>query len=216
MTVSLVGGGEIGPDDLILARERSELLVAADGGASAALRHGFMPDVVVGDMDSLAAKDRARIDPARLMQIDEQDSTDFAKALGQIEAPLVLGVGFLGARLDHQLAVLNTLVARPVPPCVLIGAHEVVFHAPPQIALTLQKGDIVSLFPFAPVTGRSTGLAWPIDGLNFAPNGFVGTSNRAEGPISLAFDMPGMIVCVPRAALDTVIQSLTIAARWGA
>ncbi|MEY8838956.1 thiamine diphosphokinase, partial [Cribrihabitans sp. XS_ASV171] len=159
--ITLIGGGELGPEDLSLALAHADTLVAADSGAEAALAAGHVPDAVIGDFDSLSAEARSRIPAGRLHEIAEQDSTDFDKVLRHVAAPLCLGVGFLGARVDHQLAVMNTLVRRADRPCILIGEHEVLFHAPPEIALELEAGDVVSLFPLARVSGRSEGLEWP-------------------------------------------------------
>jgi thiamine pyrophosphokinase len=66
----------------------------------------------------------------------------------------------------------------------------------------------------APVTGRSTGLEWPIDGLAFAPAGLIGTSNRATArTVHLDMDGPGMLVILPRARLDAALRSL-LGAAW--
>ena len=205
--VTLLGGGDLHPQDLNLALARAPVLVAADGGADAALAAGHVPQAVIGDFDSLSAQARQRIPKDRLFHVPEQDSTDFDKALRHVSAPLVLGIGFLGGRLDHQLAVLNTLVRRGHR-CLLIGAHEVVVHLPAQLHLDLQPGDTVSLFPMCAVSGRSHGLQWPIDGLAFAPDGQVGTSNRAEGAVTLWTDGPGLLAMVPRARLDQVIRAV--------
>ncbi|MFA3916058.1 thiamine diphosphokinase [Ruegeria hyattellae] len=216
--VALIGGGQIDAGDIDLALQDSTALVAADGGARAALDQGHMPDAVIGDFDSLDGETAARLPADRLFPIREQDSTDFDKALRHIAAPLVLAAGFLGGRVDHQLVVLNTLVRRKTSPCILIGTHEVIFHAPPEIRLGLDLGATVSLFPLAPVMGRSGGLRWPIDGIAFAPGGPVGTSNEVTGPVHLRFDDPGIIVMVPRAAFGQVRQAFLAPdrARWPA
>lgn len=206
--VTLIGGGALGVDDLETALALAPDLIAADGGARAALEAGYLPEAVIGDFDSLRRADRDRIPPARLFPIREQDSTDFDKALRSISAPLVLAVGFLGARIDHQLAAFNVLVRYPERPCVLLGQHEVVFHAPPALELDLRPGSIVSLFPMRRVTGRSHGLEWPINGLEFTPDGRVGTSNRALGAVRIETDGPGLLVIVPRAALAEVTRML--------
>jgi thiamine pyrophosphokinase len=146
-----------------------------------------------------------------LFEIREQDSTDFDKALRSIDAPLVIGVGFLGGRLDHQLAVLSTLLRHHDRPCALLGAQELVFHLPPVLDLDLAPGAVVSLFPMQPVTGRSEGLEWPIDGLDLAPGGRVGTSNRARGRVRIETDGPGLLAMVPRAALDAVMRAIATA-----
>ncbi|NOD93494.1 thiamine diphosphokinase [Ruegeria sp. HKCCD4884] len=204
--IGLFGGGFVGAQDLNLVLNRVKSLVAADGGAAVLTESGQIPDAVIGDFDSLDAVEKAKIPPERLFPVREQDSTDFDKALRSVRTPLVLGVGFLGGRLDHQLAVLNTLVRRQDQACILLGEHEVVFHAPPCIHLPVDPGDVVSLFPMCPVTGRSTGLEWPIEGLEFEPNGQVGTSNRALAEVELQMDGPGLLVMIPRSALDRLMR----------
>lgn len=219
--VTLVGGGKARAGDLELALRHAPTLVAADSGAAMALRAGHMPEAVLGDMDSLPEEIKARIPPERLHSMADQESTDFDKALRSVAAPLVLGVGFLGRRVDHQLANFNVLVRRPDRPCVLIGGRDVVLAAPPRIALALAPGRRVSLFPMAPVRGRSRGLHWPIDGLKMSPGGVIGTSNRVaeghSGAVVITFDEPGMLLILPRAELGAVLDALRRdAARWPA
>ncbi len=209
--ITLVGGGFLGPTDLDLALNRAPLLVAADGGAGAAMKAGHVPEAVIGDFDSLSPDMRARIPKERLFPIREQNSTDFDKALRGISAPLVLAVGFLGARVDHQLAALNTLVRRADCPCILIGANEVICHVPGILDVALSPGDIVSLFPMARVKGCSLGLEWPIDGLDLAPGECISTSNRALGPVRLETDGAGLLMIAPRAALDVVMRAIELA-----
>jgi thiamine pyrophosphokinase len=148
------------------------------------------------------------IGPERILRIAEQESTDFDKALRHIAAPLVIGIGFSGARIDHELACYNALVRHAARRCLLVGGEDVVFLAPPRIALPLAPGTRVSLFPMAPVRGRSEGLRWPIAGLGFAPDGQIGTSNAATGPVVLEMEAARMLVMVPRACLDLVVGAL--------
>ncbi len=208
--VTLLGAGDIADGTLNDALALAPILVAADGAAGRALALGLMPQAVIGDLDSLDAATRARIPPERLHGLAEQDSTDFDKCLRNISAPLVLGVGFAGQRLDHELAAYNALVRLAGHRCILIGPVDICFHAPPRLALDLAPGTRVSLFPMAPVTGRSTGLRWPIGGLHFAPDGRVGTSNEATGPVALEFDGPGMLVILPMAALRPAMAALRL------
>ncbi len=181
-------------------------VVAADGGAARALEFGTLPDAVIGDFDSFQPD--TRIASALLHKVAEQDSTDFEKCLDRIEAPLVLAVGFLGDRTDHSLAVLSTLVQRPPGGCVLIGTHDVIVHCPARLSLDLPQGTRVSLFPLTAVTGRSTGLHWPIESIAFDPMGRIGTSNVATGPVDLEFDGPGMLLSLPPAVLPRLLEAL--------
>lgn len=207
--VTLVGGGPVAARDLRLALARAPVAVAADSGAERLLRHGHPPEAVIGDLDSIPEAARRAIDPARLHRLPDQATTDFDKALRSIEAPFVLALGFAGARMDHGLAVLNALVRHPGRPCIVLGPKDVAFAAPPQLDLALTPGDVLSLFPMAPVRGTSEGLEWPIGGLAFAPDGFIGTSNRVGARrVRLEFESPGMIVLLPRRRLDAAIRAL--------
>ncbi len=210
--VTLVGGAPLAPGLLDESMALAPCLVAADSGAAALLEAGHLPEAVFGDMDSLDAAAAARL-AGRVREIAEQDSTDFDKALRHIRAPLVLAVGFTGARLDHELAVYNVLVRARPGAAVVIGSHDIAFHAPARLALDLPAGARLSLFPLAPVTGTSRGLEWPIDGIAFAPDGRVGTSNRATGPVTLALDGPGMLAILPRARLGAVVAALSSSGR---
>lgn len=204
--VTLVGGGDVDPAQLTESLKIAPILVAADGGAAAALKVG-MPRAVIGDFDSLPPDLRHLLPADRLHHIAEQDSTDFDKALRSISAPLVLGHGFLGHRVDHELATLNTLIKRTKPNCILVGRRDVIFAAQGRIHLDLPAETRFSLFPMAPVSGRSTGLHWPIDGIDFMPDGPIGTSNRTTGPVTLEFDQDGMLVILPQNHLPAVLAA---------
>lgn len=206
--VLLVGGGDCPPEALTIALGQSQLVVAADGGAAQVLALGHAPDFVIGDMDSLDPALQAQLAPGVLHHIREQDSTDFDKCLRNIDAPLVIAHGFLGARVDHQLAAFTVLVRRAAVRCVLVGADDIVMVAPPQLALNLPLGMRLSLFPMGPVTGRSKGLRWPIDGIGFDPDGRIGTSNAVSGPVELRFDGPQMLLILPPEALPALLDGL--------
>lgn len=207
--IVLVGAGNVSAEDLALLRAPGAPVVAADGGAAHCLGAGVLPDAVIGDLDSLEDAVRREIPADRLHPLTEQETTDFDKCLRSVSAPLVLAVGFAGPRVDHLLAVCNTLTRRSSPPTIVTSEADLLFHVPVGISLGLSQGDRLSLFPMARVTGRSSGLRWPIDGLRFDPAERVGTSNEATGPVRLDFDAPGMLVITPRAALEAVMAGLS-------
>ena len=206
--VTLIGAGDPRREDLDEALKSAPTLVAADGGADFVLGWGHMPDRVIGDLDSLDPATRNALPEDRIHHVAEQDSTDFEKCLSRIDAPFILATGFTGGRSDHALAAVSVLARQVGPPTALIDAEDVIFAAPDACTLDLLPGTRVSLFPMAPVRGRSTGLRWPIDGLDLDPMGRVGTSNEATGQVSLAFDAPGMLINLPRAALPAALSAL--------
>lgn len=205
--VTVIGGGEVAAADLEAALAIAPVLVAADGGADRALELGQPPDWVIGDLDSISDRARRLIPRERVIGVAEQDSTDFGKCLERIEAPLVLAVGFAGLRLDHTLAALSLLVRPGAPRVVMIAAEDVILACPPRLTLPLMPGTRVSLFPMGPARGTSQGLDWPIDGIDFAPGGRIGTSNRAGGLVTLRMEGP-MLLMLPRDCLGTAITAL--------
>lgn len=209
--ITLVGGGPVSKAGLARARAFAPRLVAADGGADRLIRLGVEPEAVIGDFDSITAATQSRL-AGRLFPIREQETTDFDKALRSISAPFVLGLGFAGARLDHGLAVLTTLARYPERRCLILGPADVTFLAPPELTLRLPVGSRISLYPLAPVTGQSTGLRWEIDGLAFAPDGMIGTSNEVAAPtVTMRFDAPKMLVILPLRSLRAALTGLGVA-----
>ncbi|SPF81054.1 thiamine diphosphokinase [Pseudoprimorskyibacter insulae] len=206
--VALVGGGRSDKSELEPLLMTASHLVAADGGADRLFDWGIQPDAVIGDLDSASPTVLAALPAGCVHHIAEQDSTDFDKCLRNIVAPMVVGVGFLGGRVDHELAVLNVLVRHGHRRCVLVGQDDVIAHIPPALDLPLPEGARVSLFPLLPVQGQSTGLRWPIDGLAMAPGGQTGTSNEATGHVSLRMDGPGMLVLLDSHWRDLLIDAL--------
>ena len=206
--VTLVGGGELSASCVTEALTIAPCLVAADGGADAVLRLGLVPQAVIGDLDSITSAARAALAPERLHLIAEQDTTDFDKCLRSIAAPFVLAVGFSGARMDHGLAVFHGLVQWPDARCVVVGPQDICFLAPPEIALDLAVGTRLSLFPMGAVRGTGTGLRWPVDGLDFAPDTCIGTSNQTSARrVVLGFDQPLMLIILPTDCLSAVIAA---------
>lgn len=207
LPVALLGAGESAVSDLEEVLSIAGVLVAADGGANVALAAGRVPDAVIGDFDSVSEAARAAFPADRFYRVTDQNSTDFEKCLERIAAPLILAVGFTGARIDHELAVWNVLARRRALNCIVIGAEDIVFLAPQHLALDLAAGTRVSLFPMSPVRAESTGLRWPLDGIGFAPSGASGTSNEATGPVELTVLGGEMLVILPRACLREVLRT---------
>ncbi len=207
--VTLVGGAEFQPDVLSQALDHAPIVVAADGGAARAVQYDLELAAVIGDLDSLDAATRATLPQGKVHFIPDQETTDFDKCLARITAPIILAVGFTGARLDHQLAVFSTLVQWASQPCVVMGPDDVAFVAPLSLKLQLPVGTRLSLYPMAPVTGTSRGLRWPIKGITFAPDSRIGTSNEAASPeVSLRFSDRRMLVILPRDCLAEAIRSV--------
>jgi len=216
--VTLVGGGDLSRADLETVHAPERRLVAADGGARHVLAAGLTPDAVIGDFDSLDAEMRAVLPAHRLFRFPEQDSTDFEKCLSRITAPLVLALGFMGPRTDHQLATFHGLLRNADRPCILVGTHQIVCLCTPTVHFPADKGDLVSLFPLGTAQAESEGLEWPLKDVPLSPGRMVGTSNRATGgAVTIECATANLLLILPRSKLDALASALlTAPVRWPA
>jgi len=203
--VTLIGGGEATPKLLKIALRHAPVLVAVDGGARLALDAGVVPEAIVGDFDSLGD---LSVPGARKLHLPDQNFTDFQKCLSAVETPLFLGVGFLGGRLDHQLAAFTALLQEPRP-VVLLAPRELAFVAPQTLTLDLPEGSPISVYPLLPATLTTRGLRYRLETATVAPNGVISTSNTVQGgPVVIESSLRAMLVTAPLEALGAVLHAL--------
>jgi thiamine pyrophosphokinase len=199
--------GHIPDLELVRPLTRSgDTLIAADGGTRHALALGLTPSVVIGDLDSLTADDRRKLDAAgteiRRYPRDKNE-TDFELTLQYaVEAGYhdILLVAALGDRLDQTLGNL-ALLSDPS----LVGLHirvddgmEQVFFVSTQARLEGRPGDLVSLIPWGiEVTGVTTdGLRWPLQGDMLYPFKTRGISNELLGEMASISLESGLLLIV--------------------
>lgn len=190
--VLLIGGGEVDWALFESRAARGHALVAADGGANGLRSRGIVPELIVGDLDSL--EDRGYWEErCRILEIAEQDTTDLEKCLLAVKAPAYIAFGFLGNRLDHSLAAVHLLAKYGgAKNLILVDTHDLIFAPPGSVELALEPDARVSILPLSPVTFKSSqGLEYPLDGLRIAPGVEIGVSNRAtSGTVRIQTESP--------------------------
>lgn len=202
--VALLGHAEVTSRNMQRLIDSGVPLICADGGAFTALEFGLVPECIIGDMDSFSGPYGGQI-----IHITEQDTTDFEKCIYTVDAPLYMCFGFLGGRVDHGLTNLSVLARYPDKAVILIGDQDVCFCCPDHLDIDLPKGTRVSVFPMGPTKMQSTGLKWPLDGLDLSPTTRIATSNKASGTtVSLTKEQGDAVVILPIAHLDAVTQAL--------
>lgn len=206
----IVGGGTVDPEVLQALAAAGGHLVGADGGADSILAAGLMPEMIIGDFDSVSASDWP--ESTRLLRIAEQETTDFDKSLYSTRAPVTVAVGMTGGRFDHTLAALDA-VARQAGErkIILVAEEDVVVALRGPFGLAVGAGDRVSVHPVVPIAfRRSEGLVHALDGLTLAPGGRLGSSNAAsEGPFHIEpeSDTPWLLI-LQRDRLGDLITAL--------
>ena len=136
---------------------RADMIVAADGGANAALRSGIRPDVVIGDLDSILPETRKQLKDALVVRVRRQDNTDMEKALDFISASGHADVAIAGAtgrRIDFTLGNLsvfwNYAGALDI---TFVGDGWRAFPVGRRRTVTAPRGTTVSLVPFGSCAG---------------------------------------------------------------
>lgn len=175
----LVGGGALNDKVLLqLAREGFPVL-AADGGANHLSNLELTPHAIIGDMDSLSPEP-GNLAEAKIVKIEEQETTDFEKCLYTVEAHSFFCFGFLDGRIDHTLATMHVLTKYSDRTIVLIGTEDMLIPVNNSIDLTVGRGCRVSIYPMTRCEfGASKGLKYPLDKLVMEQGTLIGTSNEA-------------------------------------
>lgn len=168
MTTLLLCNGE--PPSRPLARRCARMadqIVAADGGANAARALGLIPDLIIGDLDSVTPATRRAFTGVRTLRIRRQDNTDIEKALDYVRdhgGDRVIVLGATGGRIDMTLATLS-VCWRYVSVLDVLIAGEGWYAVPLRGTRTFEapRGTRVSLLPFGRCSGITLrGLRFPL------------------------------------------------------
>jgi thiamine pyrophosphokinase len=186
----------------------NSLIIAADGGGKHCLDLGIVPDLVVGDLDSLDPLIVAQFQAAGAEVIrypERKDYTDLELALQyalERGAQEVVILAALGKRWDQTLANL-LLPAAPGLNAIIIrlvdGPQEIQLLRPMgKTLLSGQPGDTISLIPLSgDACGITTqGLEYPLENgvLHFGSTR--GVSNVLLGEMATISLTKGLLMCV--------------------
>ena len=215
--VVIVADGRIDDSALRDAVEPGDLVIGADGGARRALLAGVHVDLVVGDLDSLAAADLEELVVAGATVIrahpdkDESDTELCLLAALERGATVIRLLGALGGpRIDHELANV-WLLAHPrldgVDVAILDGGTTIrrlgTPDGPGSLILDGAAGDVVTLLPIDdPVEGVTTHhLRYPLSAEALTPGPARGLSNvMLEGTARIETKRGRLLVIHARSA----------------
>ena len=191
--------------------DTDDMVIAADGGANICLQLGIIPDILIGDMDSVEPKlikelqDKGTqliVYPRDKDQIDLELALSYALEQG---AQDVLLFGLLGGRLDLSLANLMLLAKDDWKDMSLVVADgpdtAYIMHGPDITKIQGDPGDIVSLIPLTEkVTGvSSSGLRWPLKDADLELGSTLSISNELSKMAANVKIGIGKLVLVHRA-----------------
>jgi thiamine pyrophosphokinase len=144
-------------------------LICADGGADHARKMNFVPDFIIGDLDSISAEThdfyKSKCD---VIKVTRQNDTDVEKALklaikkGFTESILL---GVTGDRLDHTFCNLGIVIKFFYQiKCVIIAENSILIPLSKNNTIRSIQGETLSLYGFNKKTKITTkGLKYPIN-----------------------------------------------------
>jgi thiamine pyrophosphokinase len=213
--IVIFANGEL--PDLEAARallQAHDYLIAADGGANHLMKMGILPEIVIGDLDSIDEDALFELTTAEVkieQYSEDKDETDIELALRyavELHPSSILIVGALGGRLDQTLANLSILTDPTLPGIDIRlddGVEEALFCRASatkggQVEVRGRGGDTVSLIPWnGPVEGVVTeGLQWPLYGERLFSNQSRGISNVLLGDSASIRIQSGLLLIVRR------------------
>jgi len=168
-------------------------IVCSDGAVEKLVAHGFEPDMIVGDLDSLSQELKARYES--LLSFDpDQETNDLTKAvkwcINNGRKELVI-LGATGLREDHTLGNISLLAEYNMLATVKMVTDYGIFEVLTEKAtIESRPGQQISIFSMNSSTVvTSRGLEYPLKGL-LLDNWWKGTLNQAEGD-SFTLDFTG-------------------------
>ena len=195
MKMILVAGGAVTPE--FLKRycdpdDRRTCLVGIDAGVLRLEEAGLVPDVVIGDFDSVSPEERERIRkgyPQNLFLNPVKDDTDMEAAVRyaiEQRPEEILILGATGGRMDHTITNLRLLMlfAEADLQAYLLDEHSRIRIL--KRSATLYKNELygpyVSLLPVSETVRDITlrGFKYPLEQASLEPFSSLGVSNELE------------------------------------
>lgn len=176
------------------ALRTADLIIAADGGADRLSGVQLLPDVLVGDLDSISGERLASLQAQKVEVLQfsaDKDATDAELAVfeaaerGATTITILGGRG--GPRADHELANLLLLIhprLKRLDVRYLTATTEVRALWPGSHDLHIRPGSTVSLIPMTEIVRGVTisGVRWPLSGNDLALGSTYTVSNEVIDP----------------------------------
>lgn len=191
--ILVISGGSI--DDIFakewIAQYQPDFTIVADSGMEFMRRVGIVPDMIIGDFDSVAPetlgyfKEQTGIVFKELNPIKDDTDTEFAirQAIG-LGAKELTVLGATGTRLDHVLgnvALLGIGLEEQVQ-IQLVDAHNRIrmINGPMCLTKAEQFGNFVSLLPYSGEVKHVTlkGFKYPLENYTMGSFSSLGISNE--------------------------------------
>ena len=151
-----------------------EVVIAADKGYEFALKHGIIPEIVIGDFDSSTMPTNLNVLKLNVEknETDGQEALAYAIKKGYDEIAIY---GISGGRLDHEMGNLSLLKSGEEQGVSMVGKEndvDIYFKSKGKYAFKTQKGKEFSIITFMEdsIISNGIGVKYPIDNLHLSSN----------------------------------------------
>lgn len=154
-TLLVLNGEKINKSIMYNLRDKSDFILSADGGTDYCIQIGIVPDLVLGDLDSISAKTMKILEkenvpinifPVKKDKTDSQLSIEYLMDIGAREITIV---GAIGSRMDYSLA--NILLLKTIKDKGINGKivdnNNTILIVDDELILDRQEGYFVSIIP---------------------------------------------------------------------
>lgn len=186
----LVGSGNyFDHEKFLLEIKDADTLIAVDGGMEYYLNLDIMPDILIGDLDSISKNTTKKLENKEGLLVKkhpvEKDSTDMELALDYLierNYSEILIFGGTGLRLDHTLAniyLLSKLKENNIHGRI-IDKNNTIIMIENEYEIEKEAGKYVSILPVSQETSRISleGFKYELDGYDMKFGSTIGISNE--------------------------------------
>lgn len=199
-------GGELSAQFLEEIRS-GDFIIGADRGALFLIEHGIMPDLSVGDFDSITPEELAKVQAmsGKIIECDPVDKnltdTELAFDLALEQSPeSILIMGASGTRLDHTLANIHMLIRglQHHIPCSILDKNNYITLTGSSCVVEDRGFKYVSLLPLTTeVTGiELEGFEYPLHNASLRMGQSLGVSNRLSGDKGIVHIEGGLLLII--------------------
>lgn len=183
----MLNGEKVNRDIMLTLINESEFILSGDGGTDYCLDLGVIPDLIIGDLDSISSKSLAVLEKAKVpiykfpVKKDKTDSELCIEYLIDIGATEITIVGAIGSRIDHSIA--NILLLKRIKDKGIKGKivhnYNTIYLIDDELVLDRKDGYFVSIIPLGPrgITVTLKGFEYELDNVKIGFTSTHGVSN---------------------------------------
>ncbi|MEE1008387.1 MAG: thiamine diphosphokinase [Agathobacter sp.] len=195
MNCLIVSGGKIDFDFAVnfIKEEKFDLIIAADSGMHFLYKAEIIPDIIVGDFDSVSGdvleyyRSNHEIKIHQLNPVKDDTDTEYAiRQAVNMGADSISIIGGTGDRLDHVMGNISLLGIgiEENMEIFLVDSHNRIRLIDKPLVLSRRKqfGEYVSLIPYTSVVKNITlkGFKYPLEDYDMGGFNSLGISNEIK------------------------------------